>query len=227
MTERRHNRRTFVKQVGGLVGATALWHPAHGSQGGAERPTTDLPPGGRFPTLNANARGWLRFLWQKTTTPDDWSRRGRPHPWWDVYSAPGVQSHGRFDLSDVGEPGAWTRAFSAPHLDKFGSPTVEGIDYPSLGVAQAWNDPAGGMLHVVTYPASPDNRYFQIMTSFRRVGRREPAQPSVERVRPAVAAGSLHNPDAIRRAGGDLLAGSGPTCPCCVPGGVARPERPG
>ena len=58
----------------------------------------DPPRGGDAPALNARARGWLRFLWEKTTTPDDWSRSGTPHPWWDVYSAPGVQSYGRFDL---------------------------------------------------------------------------------------------------------------------------------
>jgi len=58
----------------------------------------DPPRGGDFPSLNARARGWLRFLWEKTTTPDDWSRRGKPHLWWDVYSAPGVQSYGRFDF---------------------------------------------------------------------------------------------------------------------------------
>ena len=25
------------------------------------------------PTLSKRTRGWLRFLWEKTTTPDDWS----------------------------------------------------------------------------------------------------------------------------------------------------------
>ena len=61
-------------------------------------------------------------------------------------------------VSEVGEAGAWTRAFEAAHRDKFSAPTVEGIDYPSLGVFQAWNDPATGILRVGTYAATPDRR---------------------------------------------------------------------
>jgi hypothetical protein len=71
---------------------------------------------------------------------------------------PRGQSSAMMMVAEVGEPGSWTRAFSAPHLNKFEAPTVEGIDYPSVGIAQAWNDPASGVLHVVTYPAAPDRR---------------------------------------------------------------------
>ncbi len=46
----------------------------------------------------------------------------------------------------------------APYLDKYDAPTVEGIDFPSLGVRQAWNDPEGGVLHVSTYAITPDVR---------------------------------------------------------------------
>jgi hypothetical protein len=60
--------------------------------------------------------------------------------------------------AEVAEPGDWTRAFQAPHLDKYTAPTVEGIEFPSLGVSQAWNDRATGILHVVTYAAAPDKR---------------------------------------------------------------------
>lgn len=28
-------------------------------------------------------RGWLKHLWKKATTEDDWSEKGNPHPWWD------------------------------------------------------------------------------------------------------------------------------------------------
>jgi hypothetical protein len=58
--------------------------------------------------------------------------------------------------ADVASPGDWSRAFEAPHLDKYTAPTVEGIDFPSLGVSQAWNNPATGVLTVVTYAAAPD-----------------------------------------------------------------------
>jgi hypothetical protein len=55
-------------------------------------------------------------------------------------------------------PGDWTRAFAARYMDKFTAPTVEGIEFPSLGVSQAWNDRATGTLHVVTYAPAPDKK---------------------------------------------------------------------
>lgn len=51
--------------------------------------------------LNDRARGWLKHVWTKATTPDDWSSSGEPHPWWDRYSSPPVQSFARFDLSET------------------------------------------------------------------------------------------------------------------------------
>jgi hypothetical protein len=60
--------------------------------------------------------------------------------------------------AEVGRPGLWARAFEAPRADKFTAPTVEGVDFPALGVSQAWNDIATGTLHVTTYAASPDKR---------------------------------------------------------------------
>ncbi len=50
--------------------------------------------------LSPKARGWLRFLWRKATTQDDWSRAGKPHPWWDAYSIPPMLNFARFDLSE-------------------------------------------------------------------------------------------------------------------------------
>ena len=60
--------------------------------------------------------------------------------------------------AEIGGPGDWTRAFEAQHLDKYSAPTVEGIEFPSLGVSQAWNDRTTGTLHVVTYAAAPEKR---------------------------------------------------------------------
>lgn len=50
--------------------------------------------------LNERARGWLRHLWRKATTADDWSRDGEPHPWWDRKSVAPMLSFPRFDLSE-------------------------------------------------------------------------------------------------------------------------------
>ena len=79
-----------------------------------------------FPSHNERSKGWLRFIWQKATTPDNWDYNGeverpwginiprgeidwtvhgdRPHPWWDQYSAPPMLSYPRFDLSDSSYP---------------------------------------------------------------------------------------------------------------------------
>jgi hypothetical protein len=50
--------------------------------------------------LSPEVRGWLRHLWRKATTPDDWSRSGEPHPWWDRKSLEPMLSFPRFDLSE-------------------------------------------------------------------------------------------------------------------------------
>jgi len=55
-----------------------------------------------FPRLDERARGWLRFIWDKATTEDDWSVDGEPHSWWDRYSTPPMCSLGRFDLHETG-----------------------------------------------------------------------------------------------------------------------------
>jgi hypothetical protein len=50
--------------------------------------------------LKPEVRGWLRHLWRKAMTRDDWSRAGRPHPWWDDRSLAPMLSFARFDLSE-------------------------------------------------------------------------------------------------------------------------------
>ena len=50
--------------------------------------------------LNARARGWLRHLWDKATTPDDWSSSGEPHEWWDRDSSAPMCAFPRFDLGE-------------------------------------------------------------------------------------------------------------------------------
>lgn len=71
---------------------------------------------------------------------------------------PRGQNSAMMMAAEVGRPGDWMRAFDAPHKDKFTAPTVEGVDFPSLGVSQAWNDTRSGTLHVTTYAATPDKR---------------------------------------------------------------------
>ena len=86
-----------MKQVG-AAGAAALSSGALAAQPAQAPPQLAETPRSVHPTLNRRARGWLRFLWEKATTPDDWSADGVPHPWWDRYTSPVVTSYGRFDL---------------------------------------------------------------------------------------------------------------------------------
>ncbi len=50
--------------------------------------------------LSERTCGWLRFLWDKATTPDDWSVNGEPHPWWDRSSTAPMCAIPRFDLAE-------------------------------------------------------------------------------------------------------------------------------
>ncbi len=61
-------------------------------------------------------------------------------------------------LCELGDPGAWSRVFNQPNLAKFDEPTVAGVDYPSLGVCEAWNDAESGDLRIATYAATPSKR---------------------------------------------------------------------
>ena len=53
-----------------------------------------------YPELNQRAVGWLNFLYQKATTPDNWTEDGDPHEWWDRSSTPPMCSFPRFDLQE-------------------------------------------------------------------------------------------------------------------------------
>ena len=68
---------------------------------------------------------------------------------------PRGQLSGLVICADVGEPGAWSRVFNEPNLEKFDQPTVAGVDFPKLGISEAWNDSATGLLRVSTYAAEP------------------------------------------------------------------------
>ena len=50
--------------------------------------------------LNNRAQGWLNFLYQKATTPDDWSEDGSPNEWWDQISTAPMCAFPRFDLQE-------------------------------------------------------------------------------------------------------------------------------
>ena len=103
----RFSRRDFFKSAGvagaaGLSGmskeALAATAIAQDAAAAAPSPLPE-PAASPFPTMNRRSLGWLRLLWEKAVTRDDWSSDGVPHPWWDRYTFPVVLSYGRFDLS--------------------------------------------------------------------------------------------------------------------------------
>ncbi|PYP34226.1 MAG: hypothetical protein DMD49_00915 [Gemmatimonadetes bacterium] len=54
--------------------------------------------------LNKRSQGWLRHVYRKAMTPDDWTRAGEPNKWWDQYSTPPMLNFPRFDLSESTYP---------------------------------------------------------------------------------------------------------------------------
>jgi len=67
---------------------------------------------------------------------------------------PRGQLTGIMMMHDVGEPGAWRGVFDAPNLRKFTEPTVNGVDFPHLGLSQAYFDSAENVLTLTTYVGS-------------------------------------------------------------------------
>jgi hypothetical protein len=81
--------------------------------------------------------------------------------WWTSYPTEGYprgQASATLMVSEIGRGGDWLRALQAPFMDKFTAPTVEGVDFPAMGLFQAWNDASSGTLNVGTYAASGDKR---------------------------------------------------------------------
>lgn len=74
--------------------------------------------------------------------------------WWFNNGEPWPRGQGAAQqmITEIAE-GSWKDAFSVRHLDKYDAPTLQGIDYPNLGVDKAWNDKATGTLHIGTYAA--------------------------------------------------------------------------
>jgi len=71
---------------------------------------------------------------------------------------PRGQLSGLMAMTEVGRAGSWSRVFNDPNLGKLEQPTVTGVDYPNLGISQAWNDVERGILHVSTYAATSSMR---------------------------------------------------------------------
>ena len=89
--------------------------------------------------------------------------------WWFNNGEPWPRGQGsaQMMITEITESN-WVDAFKVKHLDKYAAPTLEGIDFPTVGVDQAWNDKESGVLHVGTYAA--DRNRLGEETSWRVTG---------------------------------------------------------
>ena len=51
-----------------------------------------------YPATSDCSRGWLRYLYRKATTPDNWDKEGEPHAHWDNVTGEPTTSWHRMDL---------------------------------------------------------------------------------------------------------------------------------
>ena len=51
-----------------------------------------------YPATSDRSRGWLRYMYRKATTEDNWDKEGQPHPHWDNVSNEPPGSWHRMDL---------------------------------------------------------------------------------------------------------------------------------
>ena len=103
----------------------------------------------------------LKAAAERESDPRFFGTQNEMFGWWTSFPTEGYprgQGSATLMVSEIGRPGDWIRSLQTPFLDKFTAPTVEGVNFPSMGLFQAWNDPASGSLSVGTYAASPDKR---------------------------------------------------------------------
>ena len=118
-----NSRRDFLKGAAVVGGASTLG-ACVGAQSGPSVTHTHSPS--FYPKHNERTKGWMRFIWQKATTADDWAYSedierpwginvplgeidwtedgNGPHPWWDQYTSAPMLSYPRFDLADSSYP---------------------------------------------------------------------------------------------------------------------------
>ena len=65
------SRRDFVKTAAVAGGAATLGACASTSTESSTTATHRYTPS-FYPKHNERTKGWMRFIWQKATTPDDW-----------------------------------------------------------------------------------------------------------------------------------------------------------
>ena len=102
-TEAEKHANTLVDQSNAelavMVSAYQASHKALEASGPKAPPAVPTPSNG-IPSLSPRAQGWLKHIWTKATTPDDWSITGKPAPWWDSLTGSPMTNYPRFDLQE-------------------------------------------------------------------------------------------------------------------------------
>jgi hypothetical protein len=129
------------------------------------RPVLDIPGDPRFLCLGlalAHELGEEAVLARLRGHAEE-----RFEPTWDVRSGefayrfgldephPRGQPNATIMMAEFGGAGAWSRIFERPNLRRLSEPTVTGVDYPNLGISQAFFDAERRLLVVSTYAAEP------------------------------------------------------------------------
>ena len=122
------------------------------SKGPQPKPVVKEPANGK-PHLTPRARGWLKHVFTKATTPDDWTSGGKPHEWWDSRSGPPMTNYQRFDLHES----SYSLAIMAdvtPAWREIYSVTLDELvrRYTSHWAAVDWNNMFGKDPDVGNYP---------------------------------------------------------------------------
>lgn len=213
-----HTRRDVIKGVGAVAGALNL----------VLDPLFAAPaPSNPFPQLNDRARGWLRFLYQKAVTKDDWTSQGKPNEWWDQYTAPGILSYPRFDLNEsTYDPASGTlnvATYAATPSRRGAATTFRVTKLPNARKVKMFVD---GKPFKRFHPVGPntilidcdiDSHYYRIVTGYRDTVASAEPQPEAH---PAVASEKNETFASSSRNGAwavSLLARA-PGCPCCAKG---------
>ena len=55
-----------------------------------------------YAATSERSRGWLRYLYRKATTPDNWDKDGEAHPHWDSYTREPTASWVRMEATCTG-----------------------------------------------------------------------------------------------------------------------------
>ena len=138
--------------------ATAIYD-AHATSNGWRDPRREIRPNSLGLVLakalgDNTAASRLSAAAERASDPRWFGKDKEKFGWWFNNDEPWPRGQGSGQMMITEIAGSnWIDAFKVKHLDKYTAPTLEGVDFPSLGVDVAWNDKDNGVLNIGTYAA--------------------------------------------------------------------------